>query len=51
MKKALLALLMLPLLGRVAVQPGVRQQENRLVSFPLDANPAPRLPPTSRPSC
>jgi hypothetical protein len=41
MKKALLALLMLPLLGRVAVQPGVRQQENRLASFPLDADPAP----------
>ena len=41
MRKALLVLLMLPLLGRVAVQPGMRQQENRLLSFPLDADPAP----------
>ena len=41
MKRALLALLMLPLLSRVAVQPGMPERDVRLDSFALDVDPTP----------
>jgi hypothetical protein len=41
MKRWLLALLFVPLLSRVAQQPGTSQPQTPLASFPLDADPAP----------